>query len=835
MEKAGSSVTRRSLFSWVLDKNMGLQLILLAIILVTVFARVLPLEMQKRIINEAIRLRKMDALILYCGLYLAAVVTASGLKFLINYIQAIIGQRTLARLRKKMFHHIIALPLSFFRKTQPGTVVSSLVTEIASTGDFVGAAVAVPVANILTLLAFAGYLFWLNPLLAVVSLSVYPAVLFLVPALQKRANRANKKRVDLTRQLSDRIGESVAGIHEIHGNGAFSIENNKFDDLTDRLEKIRVVWNLYKFATKVTNNFFSNMGPFLIFILGGYLAMNGRLELGSLVAFLSAQEKLLDPWKELIDFYQVYQDTSVKYRRTMEYFDELPEHEMAPKDRKPYEMEGDIQVQNLSMVTDTGILLLEDINFSLPRGSQMALVGFSGSGKSTLAQCIGQLYRYTGGEVYLDKKSVSDLTKQDILANVGFVAQSPFIFSGTIEENLLYATAAQKEADLRPDMPTLDDIIAVLHHTGLFTDVLKFGLNTVLSRDRHADLMERIVTVRGNFQALFGKSLARHVEFYNENDYLFHSSVADNICFGALNEKEMDPKNLANDPFFREFLDKSDLYGPLLELGAEMARQVVDILGDLPSDQLFFEQSPAGPHELPLLKALVEKMRRKNLHQLDPEDQRAVLDLALRFIPGRHNIVGLPKILERLILGGRAMFREKIQKEKPIAVSFYKMPAYIQNRSVLTNIFFGEAKTRKPLALEKINKSIVHLLIEEDLLETIVKIGLEFHAGSKGDKLSGGQRQKIAIGRTFLKSPKIMIMDEATSALDNKSQARIQELLETKWRGKTTLIAVAHRLDIIKKYDLIAVMRAGKIDEMGTYEELIRKKGLLYELEYGRK
>ena len=161
-------------------------------------------------------------------------------------------------------------------------------------------------------------------------MSTYPIVLLLVPALQKRANRANKKRVDITRSLSDRISESVSGIHEVHGNGAFLIENKKFDDLTDRLEKVRVTWNLYKFAIKATNNFFNNIGPFLIFILGGYLAMNGRLELGSLVAFLSAQEKLLDPWKELIDFYQVYQDTSVKYRRTMEYFDEAPEHVMAP-------------------------------------------------------------------------------------------------------------------------------------------------------------------------------------------------------------------------------------------------------------------------------------------------------------------------------------------------------------------------------------------------------------------------------------------------------------------------------------------------------------------------
>jgi len=102
---------------------------------------------------------------------------------------------------------------------------------------------------------------------------------------------------------------------------------------------------------------------------------------------------------------------------------------------------------------------------------------------------------------------------------------------------------------------------------------------------------------------------------------------------------------------------------------------------------------------------------------------------------------------------------------------------------------------------------------------------MDFQVGSKGDKLSGGQRQKLAIARVFLKDPKIMILDEATSALDNKSQARIQNLLETRWKGGSTVIAVVHRLDIIKNYDRVVVMKAGKIGELGTYDELMAKKG----------
>ena len=143
-------------------------------------------------------------------------------------------------------------------------------------------------------------------------------------------------------------------------------------------------------------------------------------------------------------------------------------------------------------------------------------------------------------------------------------------------------------------------------------------------------------------------------------------------------------------------------------------------------------------------------------------------------------------------------------------------------------------KTQHPKAQEKISQNAIQLLIQDDLLETILKIGMEFQVGSNGDRLSGGQRQKLAIARIFLKAPKILIMDEATSALDNKSQARIQNLLENHWKGKSTVISIAHRLDIIKNYDYVAVMKSGKIGELGTYDELIGKKGLLYELVHGK-
>ncbi len=832
MEKADIPVVKRSLFSWVFAGNVKLQILLLLIIVVMVAARVLPLEMQKRIVNEAINLRNVDLLFLYSGIYLGAVVFFSVLKYLISIIQTLITQRTTARMRKSLYRHILTLPLSFFRNTQPGMVVNSLSAELTVPGNFAGMAVAAPVTNLLTLLAFAAYLFWLNPLLAAVSLSIYPIVIFLIPVLQKGVNRYNKKRVDAARKFSARIAEAISGIHEIQGNGAYRIENRKYDALVNRLLKIRIFWSLYRFGVKSANGFFTSLGPFLVFILGGWLTIKGQLELGALVAFLSAQERLFDPWKELIEFYQVYQDGKVTYNRTMEYYDFEPEYALEPKDRKPFELDGSVQVKDLSFVTETGIRLLDGINVSLQAGEHLALVGFSGSGKSTLALCIGQLYKYTGGHVLIGEQEVSDLTKKDMVNNIGIVAQNPFIFDGTIEENLLYSCMARVNGSGRDSegLPTLDDIIAVLQQTGIFVDVLRFGMNTILAHDENKDLVNVIIRVRENFQRDFGEELADYVEFFDENKYLHYSSVAENLIFGTPNKNAFATANLCNNPYFLNFLKQADLTRPLLSLSAELARQTVDILGNLPPESVFFEQSPIGPDELEEFKLLVERLRRTKLHELSAEHHEQLLDLALRFVPGVHKMVALPAILENLILEARAMFRENIVKDDPEAITFYQVTEYIYSQTILNNIFFGKTKTANPQAQEKINQSIVQLLIAEDLLETIIEIGMHYQVGTKGDKLSGGQQQKLAIARIFLKRPRILIMDEATSALDNKSQTRIQNLLETRWKKKNTVISVVHRLDTIKNYDQVAVMKAGKILEIGTYDELIARKGMLYEL-----
>jgi ABC-type multidrug transport system fused ATPase/permease subunit len=710
--------------------------------------------------------------------------------------------------------------------------VQTFASELATAGDFIGMAVAIPLVSALSLIAFTVYLLWLNPLLAVVSFSIYPFSLFILPALQRRANLENKKRVDASRDLSGKISEAVSGIHEIQGNAAHHIESRKFDLLANKLQTIRITWNLYRQGIKVSSNFFTSISPFIIFLLGGYLAIKGQLELGAMVAFLSAQEKLFDPWRELIDVYQSYQEASVTYRRTMQYFDVTPEFAIDPENRQPYQLEGNIEVKNLSFNTDEGVHLLSNASLTLAAGEQIALIGFSGSGKSTLANCIAQLIKYTSGHVSIDNRQVADLTKRDMAWNVGLVSQNPFIFDGTIEENLLYGCVSKMDAE---PLPNLDQMIETIQQTGLFPDVLRFGLNSVLDEKAHTNLVPNLIRIRKKLGRRLNVPMADHIEFFDKEKYQDYSTVAKNLTFGSANQIAFRENNLSKNEYFLKFLEDIELMSPLMIMGSKLCRKTVALLAGLPPSEIFYEQSPLSPDELETYDLLSEQLTQMNWRLLNPDDQQLLLKLALRFIPGRHKMIVLPDGFKRQILKARMRFKQKISIDFPGAFSFYRKSDYLFSQTILNNLFFGKIKSDVPQIQDIINEQIIQLLIEKDLLEVVLKIGIQFQVGTRGDRLSGGQRQKLAIARAFLKNPKILIMDEATSALDNRSQARIQQVLDTHWKGRASLIAVAHRLDIIKHFDKIVVMKAGKISELGPYDELMAQKGLLYELVTGKK
>ncbi|QJB55662.1 ABC transporter ATP-binding protein/permease [Pseudodesulfovibrio sp. zrk46] len=831
-------ITKTSLYSWVLFKNLHLQLAVVAIIVVTVAMRVLPLEMQKRIINEAIGMKDLPALYKYCALYFGAVTLAGILKLVINYMQVYIGERALKVIRERLYEHLLSLPIQFYRRTSPGNVISYIITEFIPVATFIGQAVAVPVVNILTFFAMAGYMIHLNPTIGLISIAIYPIELMVLPRIQKYFRRANRSRIQHTQKLSGLVGEAVSGVHEVHSNASIPLESKRFKDVLEELYKATVMQNALKFFIKFINNFFMSLGPFVLFLIGGYYAIQGHFDVGAIVAFLSAYEKLYDPWKELMEFWQVYQDSSVRYNQIMRAFDHAPEFAQTVEGRDPFVLDNDVEVKDLSFVVGGNIKLLDRVSLKVKGGEHVALVGFSGSGKSTLALCIAQLYKYTGGSVLVGGQEVSELSKPDMTYNLGMVAQHPFIFDGTVKENLLYSceslsmqggTCTQNGGE-----PDLDTLIKLTQQVGLFTDVLAFALRSKLSDDNHSDLKASVVEARREFQegqAGMYADVAEYIEFFDVANYCQYMTVAENIAFGAAISEEFDPEHLHTQPKFCDFLERQGLMAHITVLGETLARIVTDEMGPEP-EHAQFRNSPIPEAEYGEYQKVANRL--DSGEPLSEEEKGLILKLALGFTPGIHRQVDLDKGFANRVVNSRQTFIDGVNKDYPGAFAFFEGDEYIDAINIKDNILFGRVRTEEPGAEDVINHRIMQALIMQGALEPVAAMGLEFEVGSMGDRLSGGQRQKIALARTFLKDPAILILDEATAALDNKSQGRVQNIITNNLKGKSTVLAVIHRLDMLPYYDKIVVLKAGKIVEQGGYDELLEKKGSLYTLIHGR-
>jgi ABC-type multidrug transport system fused ATPase/permease subunit len=827
-------IVRRHLLAWVgLRANRKRQYLLLVIVMVAAGVRLVPLEMQKRIVDEGILGKDVQRLTLYCAVYLLAFLTAAGLKYAINALQTVIGQHTLARMRRDMFTHIIHLPFGFFRNTQSGAVIATLMNELATAGDFIGLAIAVPAINLLTLAAFGVYLFLLNPLLAGVSFGIYPIVVTAIPFLQKRVNRYNRQRVNATRRLSGRIGEVIGGLHEIKACNAYRREEERYDRLVGRLRRIRIVWNLYRLAVKSANNLLVHFSRFLIFALGGYLALKGELAIGSLVAFISAQEKLYDPWKEMIQYYQAYQTAIVTYRRAMQTYDAMAEeHETADKSETP-PLEGEVRIEDVGYRTAGGTALLESVSLEIPSGSHLALVGPSGSGKSTLVHCLVGLMRPSEGRIRIGGRDIRELSRADLSRNVAFVPQDPFVFSGSLAANLFYPEGRAVPDGAICEPGRRQDAIEVIQQVGLFVDVLGFGLENDLGEADCDTLREAILAVRRRLADALDSDLAAQVERFERDRFLHHASLGENVLFGRVRDRHaFGRRHLATHPQIADLLAEKRLQAPLVDLGLSILAELAPHLRRPPLPEDTQRLVPLTTKQIRLALDLVgDEGLKAGAVDLSPAQQNIVLTVALACIPSKVPRIVIPEALQDTIVASRDAIRERLEQQAPEAISFYRPEGYIEGADVLTNILFGRSTAVRKVDRRRLQEAINRALIEKELLEAIIGIGLRHQVGRSGKNLSGGQRQKLAIARALLKGPPVLVFDEATASLDKRSQARIQEILVEHWKGRSTLVAVIHRLDILPHYDQVAVMQDGRIVESGTPEDLLdRKDGALQQL-----
>ncbi|MCW5732491.1 MAG: ATP-binding cassette domain-containing protein [Enhydrobacter sp.] len=805
--------------------------------------------------------------------FLAAVVVNGQFKKSINTQKGRMGERMLRRLRYELYDRILRFPPAHFRKVKQAELATMIKDEVEPLGGFIGDAFVQPMflgGQALTAIIFIMMQNWLLSIIVIVLLAVQMSI---IPRLRRPVLALGRQRQLSARLLAGRIAETADGVNEIHIHGAANYERA---DISERLGHIfRIRFELYnkKFIAKFWNNLLSQATPFAIYLVGGYFAITGQMDVGSVVGVLLAYKDLPSPIKELIDWDQQRQDVQIKYEQVIDQFQ--PEGMMPPElqvipEGPPPPLGHELALAGVTVSEDGRVKLLDSISLTLATDARVAVIGGSGSGKDVLGQVLSRLVLPTAGSIKLDGKDYLQVPEYVMGARTAYIGQETYLFPLSVRDNLLfglkhrpiapatYDTATQaireafwREAE-RAGNPPLDPaadwidyelagatgpadllpcMVRALKHVELDEDIYSLGLRGAIDAATRPDLAEKILKVRHELHGrLQDEDYAGLVEPFNIDKYNKNLSVAENLLFGTPVGKDFDGDNLAADPYMQTVLKEAGIDRDLLHMGLTIAETMVELFSGLSPDNPLFEQySFISADELPNVRLLLQRLGGKGADAVPEADRARLMTLPLRYIEARHRLGLIDADMEDRLLAARRAFAANLPAPLRGAVEFYDFERYNSAATLQDNILFGRLIYGQAQAEARIGTLIAEVLDELGLRNSVIEVGLDYNVGVAGKRLPATQRQKLGIARALIKQPQFLVVNEAVAVFDGRTQDRIRDHILASSEGRG-VVWIASRPNQAEPFDQIVVMQGGRIAMQGAKADLEARGGLYAEL-----
>jgi ATP-binding cassette subfamily B protein len=417
-----------------------------------------------------------------------------------RWFSARIGEGLIYDLRVRVFDHVQRQPVAFFTRTQTGSLVSRLNSDVIGAQQAFTSTLSNVVGSAATLTATLIAMLVLSWQITLLALVLFPLFLFPARWLAPRLSAITRERYQVDAAMAQTMTErfNVAGALLVKLFGRPGEESSTFSRRAGRVRDIGVTSSMYSAVVMVALTLVAALATALVYGLGGVFVVNGTLAIGTLVALTAYLNRLYGPITALSNVQVDVMTTLVSFERVFEVLDLEPmiaESDDAvdlPSGATSVEFDtvsfrypsaSDVSLASLESVTadrlstQPGEMLLRDVSFRIEPGEMVALVGPSGAGKTTIASLLPRLYDATGGAVRLAGVDVRDATLQSVRERVGVVSQDAHLFHDTLRANLLYA---------KPDA-TDDELIEALRAAQVWDLVseLPDGLDTLVGDRGH--------------------------------------------------------------------------------------------------------------------------------------------------------------------------------------------------------------------------------------------------------------------------------------------------------------------------------------------------------------
>ncbi|MGA9350035.1 MAG: ABC transporter ATP-binding protein [Anaerolineae bacterium] len=378
--------------------------------------------------------------ILTAGAFVGLYLTSVGQQYWLSWV----GQRVLATLRAQLFQHLQQLPLGYHDTHIVGVTISRVINDVAVINQLLSEGLITLIGDVLVLVGIVTVMLSMSPRLALLSFSVLPLMALATYLFARRAKVAFRNTRSSVAAVVGDLAEDISGMRVIQAFAQEDMSQERFDEVNRANREAHIAAMSLSFVFLPAVEFLGMLATAIVLWFGGLSVARGELTLGVIVAFLSYVTRFFQPIRELSQLYTTVQAAMAGGERVLELLDSQPEVADQPGASEMPPIEGLVELRDVSFSYRGDELVLRDVNLTVELGQTVALIGVTGAGKTSIANLIARFYDVTEGAVLIDGIDVRQVTQRSLRKQMGLVLQDPFLFSGTIADNIRFG---------RPDAP----------------------------------------------------------------------------------------------------------------------------------------------------------------------------------------------------------------------------------------------------------------------------------------------------------------------------------------------------------------------------------------------
>lgn len=366
---------------------------------------------------------------------------------LLSYFQGVysakLSQSTVRTMRHDLFSKLEKLPIGFFDTHRHGDIMSRLSNDTENISMTISQSIGSLFSGVITIIGTLVIMLSYSPLMTLVSMITIPLTLLVTMKLSKFMRRFFKQQQTLLGELNSEVEESVNGFKTVIAFGREDKCVEEFSEVSKKLAKAGIKANIFGGVMGPLMNVIGNLGYLIVAAVGGYLAITtagtkGAITVGIIQAFLLYSKQFSRPINEIANQYAAIQTAIAGAERVFEILDSNPETDNGSFEINENNIEGNLEFNHLVFSYVKGEPVLKDFDLKVQPGQKIAIVGKTGAGKTTVANLLTRFYELDGGEILLDGRNITDITKESLRKNIAIVLQDTVLFSDTIKNNIRY-------------------------------------------------------------------------------------------------------------------------------------------------------------------------------------------------------------------------------------------------------------------------------------------------------------------------------------------------------------------------------------------------------------